>query len=68
MIGPSETLSIARQCALLSISRSSWYYEGQGESPFNLLLMRLIDEQFLGDGPGTVPGRWRAGSGSKGTA
>ena len=31
----------------VSIARSSFYYESQGESPLNLLLMRLIDEQFL---------------------
>ena len=40
-------LGIARQCNLVSISRSSFYYEGKGESPLNLKLMRLIDEQFL---------------------
>jgi len=40
-------LSIVRQCILLNISRSSFYYETSGENPFNLLLMRLIDEQFL---------------------
>lgn len=40
-------LSIARQCHLLSISRSSYYYEERGESPLNQELMRLIDEQFL---------------------
>ena len=40
-------LSIARQCDLLSISRSSYYYEEQAESLFNQKLMRLIDEQFL---------------------
>ncbi len=40
-------LSISRQCALLDISRSSWYHEALGESQANLTLMRLIDEQFL---------------------
>lgn len=40
-------LSIARQCELISISRSSFYYKGKGESELNLHLMRLIDEQFL---------------------
>jgi putative transposase len=44
-----QRLSIARQCELLSISRSSLYYEAVGENPFNLKLMRLIDEQFLED-------------------
>ena len=40
-------LSIAKQCRLLSISRSSFYYEPKGETAYNLMLMRLIDEQFL---------------------
>ena len=40
-------LSIVRQCRLVSIARSSFYYEGTGESPLTLRLMRLIDEQFL---------------------
>jgi len=40
-------LSITRQCALLGLSRSSFYHHGKGESPVNLQLMRLIDEQFL---------------------
>lgn len=41
------TLSIGAQCRLLSISRSSFYYEPQGETEMNLALMRRIDEQFL---------------------
>ena len=40
-------LSIVRQCALAGVSRSSFYYQGKGESPLNLKLMRLIDEQWL---------------------
>jgi len=40
-------LSIGKQCRLLSISRSSFYYTPKGESGQNLTLMRLIDEQFL---------------------
>ena len=48
MIDPKhEELSIRRQCRLVSIARSSFYYEGRGESPLNLRLLRLIDEQFL---------------------
>jgi putative transposase len=42
-----KQLSIKKQCQLLSINRSSWYYEPTGESPLNLKLMRLIDEQYL---------------------
>jgi len=40
-------LSLSRQCRLLSISRSSFYYLPQGESPSSLSLMRRIDELFL---------------------
>jgi putative transposase len=48
MIEPAHgRLSIARQCELISISRSSFYYAPAGETPLNLALMRLIDEQFL---------------------
>jgi putative transposase len=48
MIEPAHgRLSIARQCDLVSISRSSFYYAPAGETPLNLALMRLIDEQFL---------------------
>ena len=43
----SKNLSIARQCELLSINRSTLYYRPKGENPLNLKLMRLIDEQFL---------------------
>ncbi len=48
MIGPGhENLSIARQCELLSINRSTYYYQPLGETPQRLGLMRLIDAQFL---------------------
>jgi putative transposase len=40
-------LSIARQCKLLGISRSSFYYAPCGESLESLALMRRIDELFL---------------------
>ena len=40
-------LSIGMQCRLLSISRSSFYYEPQRESEMNLALMRRIEKQFL---------------------
>jgi hypothetical protein len=39
-------LSIARQCELLGLARSSYYYRAATESPENLRLMRLIDEQY----------------------
>ena len=40
-------LSVVRQCELVSISRSSFYREPAPDSAENLVLMRLIDEQFL---------------------
>ena len=40
-------MSIARQCELLTIGRSSYYYKATGETFLNLQLMRLIDEQFM---------------------
>jgi len=48
MIEPGHrVLSVGKQCALLSISRSSFYYTPKGESEMNLALMCQIDEQFL---------------------
>jgi putative transposase len=48
MIEPDHLqLSIARQCELVAISRSGFYYRPAGETPLNLALMRLIDAQFL---------------------
>jgi len=40
-------LSLSRQCQVLAISRSSFYYLAKGESAENLVLMRRIDELFL---------------------
>jgi len=39
-------VSVARQCALLGLARSSFYYEAAGETAQNLELMRLLDEQY----------------------
>jgi putative transposase len=46
-IADSQELSIRRQCELLDVSRSSIYYDAQGESEENLRIMRLMDEEFL---------------------
>jgi len=40
-------LSIVRQCQLLSISRSSWYYEPVPVSDATLALMQVIDTVFM---------------------
>jgi len=43
-----KSLSISRQCALIDLPRSSYYRPGlQGESAENLMLMRLIDEEYM---------------------
>ena len=47
MIDSHGSLSLVRQCQLMSVSRSSYYFTGKGESRLNLSFMRLIDEQFL---------------------
>ncbi|GIW96380.1 MAG: hypothetical protein KatS3mg110_4421 [Pirellulaceae bacterium] len=39
-------LSVRRQCELLGLARSSYYYEPAGESEENLELMRKIDEEY----------------------
>lgn len=40
-------LSIRRQCELLELERSSYYYQPATETPENLALMRRIDETYL---------------------
>ena len=40
-------LSLSRQCQLLGLARSSWYYEPLGESLENLALMREIDRLYI---------------------
>ena len=48
MIGrDAADLSLGRQCRLLSISRSAFYYAPKGESPENLALMRRVDGLFM---------------------
>ena len=43
----NDSLSLTKQCHLLSLSRSSIYYKPKGESALNLQLMKLIDAQYL---------------------
>ena len=48
MVQPdNSSLSVARQCRLLSIGRSSDYHGPVGESAWTLSLMAAIDRQFL---------------------
>ncbi len=41
------TLSVRRQCELLNLQRSTYYYPQHRERPEDLALMRAIDELYL---------------------
>lgn len=41
-----DQISIRRQCELLGVNRSDYYYTAAGESELNLELMRIIDEIY----------------------
>ena len=48
MIDPDHPrLPVVRQCTLVALSRSTYYYAPRGERAFNRQVMRCIDEQFL---------------------
>ena len=47
LIEPCPELSLQRQCELVGISRSGFYYEPVSESEENLALMRRLDELHL---------------------
>jgi len=40
-------LSLSKQCELVGLNRSSYYYESTSESAENLFLMRRIDELYM---------------------
>ena len=42
-----QNLSISRQCRLLNINRSTYYYKKRPIKPIELKLMELIDRQYL---------------------
>ncbi|MCP4020881.1 MAG: IS3 family transposase, partial [Desulfobacteraceae bacterium] len=44
---PDSVYSIRRQCKLAGVPRSGIYYKPVAETDENLLLMRLIDEQYM---------------------
>jgi putative transposase len=41
-----KEITVERQCALLELNRSTYYYTPRQESDVNLKLMRAIDEEF----------------------
>jgi len=43
----NPNLSLSRQCELVSINRSSFYYRLKGESKANLALIERIDKLFM---------------------
>ena len=43
----NSDISIGRQCELLDIAKSSYYYKPAVESALNLQLMKLLDEQYM---------------------
>lgn len=43
----NDRISIVRQCELVGVSRSRFYYEPVIESEENLSVMRKLDEQYL---------------------
>jgi putative transposase len=46
LIGSDAKLSLSKQCELLGVGRSGWYYQPRGESAENLTLMRALDELY----------------------
>jgi putative transposase len=48
MIAPEAGLSVIRQCALLGIARSSFYYQPRAESAAELELLKRLDRIFTG--------------------
>jgi len=42
----NKMISVSRQCELLGLNRSSYYYRSERDDSYNEYLMRLIDEQY----------------------
>ena len=40
-------MSVVKQCELLGIHRSGFYFKPRGESGLNLMLMECIDKKFM---------------------
>ena len=49
MIAPEAGLSVSRQCALLGVARSSFYYRPRPKSAEELELLKRLDRIFTGN-------------------
>lgn len=49
LVNTDSSLSVRKQCEILSIPRSSYYYNPKGESKENLEIMNLMDKENLED-------------------
>lgn len=49
LLSYDDKLSIRKQCELIKVNRSSFYFKPKGEKPENLELMRLMDRLFTED-------------------
>ena len=47
LIDNQDKLSVRRQCDLLTVHRSGFFYKPKGEKPENLEIMRLMDEHYI---------------------
>ena len=47
MISPENKLSISKQCEILGLSRTAFYYKSKGESEENLQIMKKIDKEHM---------------------
>ena len=60
MIAPEAGLSVSRQCALLGVARSSFYYRPRPESAEELDIVKRLDRIFTSDQSTAAAGfRWR---------
>ncbi len=47
LIDNQNALSVRKQCDLLTVHRSGFYYQPKGEKQENLEIMRLMDEHYM---------------------
>ena len=47
LVNPQSQLSLRKQCHLLDLSRSTYYYQPKGESDENLTIMKLMDKHIM---------------------